>query len=256
MIANYHTHTWRCNHARETEEDYVQAALDRGLEILGFSDHTPYCFPEGYYSNFRMRPEELAGYCETVQKLQKKYSGRLSIPLGVEIEYYPAYFDETLRMLRDSALEYFILGQHFVGSELHEHYCGLMTEDVRILERYCDQVVEALHTGLFSYLAHPDLPYFLGSDQDYRCQMRRICRAAKACGIPLEINLLGIELERHYPDRRFWEVAGEEGCAVLLGCDAHDPQSLRDPGPEAKGRALAAEFGLQVQETVKLLPIR
>ena len=45
MIANYHTHTTRCNHATGTEEEYVQSALERGLEILGFSYHTPYTFP-------------------------------------------------------------------------------------------------------------------------------------------------------------------------------------------------------------------
>ena len=46
MIANYHTHTTRCRHASGTEEAYVQAAIQGGLEILGFSDHTPYWFPE------------------------------------------------------------------------------------------------------------------------------------------------------------------------------------------------------------------
>ena len=65
MIANYHTHTWRCSHATGTEEEYVQAALDRKLEILGFSDHTPYGFPQGYDSWFRMKQEQLADYCNT-----------------------------------------------------------------------------------------------------------------------------------------------------------------------------------------------
>lgn len=45
MLANYHTHTWRCNHAEAGEEDYVLAAIDQGFRILGFADHTPYFFP-------------------------------------------------------------------------------------------------------------------------------------------------------------------------------------------------------------------
>lgn len=256
MIANYHTHTWRCNHAEGTEEEYIQAAMERGLQILGFSDHAPYLFPAGYYSTFRMRPTALEDYCATVQSLKKKYSDKLTIHLGVELEYYPAYFDETLRMLRDSPLEYFILGQHFVGSEFHEQYCGLMTGDAHILERYCDQVIEALHTGLFTYLAHPDLLHFLGSDRDYVQQMRRICKAAKSCGIPLEINLLGIESGRHYPNNLFWEVAGEEGCAAVFGCDAHKADSLRNCVPETKGRQLAAKCGVQIVDTVPLRSVR
>ena len=41
MYANYHTHTWRCNHARGTERDYIEQAIASGVKILGFSDHTP-----------------------------------------------------------------------------------------------------------------------------------------------------------------------------------------------------------------------
>ena len=61
MIANYHTHTPRCNHARGGEEEYIQNAVAGGLEILGFADHSPYWFTGAgdYYSTFRMRPEAL-----------------------------------------------------------------------------------------------------------------------------------------------------------------------------------------------------
>ena len=62
MIANYHTHTWRCNHAEPGEERYVRAAIKRGLQILGFSDHTPYPFSGGYTSSFRMGVAQLPGY--------------------------------------------------------------------------------------------------------------------------------------------------------------------------------------------------
>ena len=40
MIANYHTHTWRCHHADGTEREYVENAIAAGIKILGFSDHT------------------------------------------------------------------------------------------------------------------------------------------------------------------------------------------------------------------------
>ena len=55
MIANYHTHTWRCRHADGTEREYVERAIEGGLKILGFSDHSPYPFPDGYDSGMRMR---------------------------------------------------------------------------------------------------------------------------------------------------------------------------------------------------------
>ena len=33
MIANYHTHTWRCRHADGTEREYVERAIEGGLKI-------------------------------------------------------------------------------------------------------------------------------------------------------------------------------------------------------------------------------
>ena len=63
LIANYHTHTWRCNHASGSERQYVENALQAGLVVLGFSDHAPYIFPDGYYSTFRMFPDELKYRC-------------------------------------------------------------------------------------------------------------------------------------------------------------------------------------------------
>ena len=31
MIANYHTHTWRCRHADGTEREYVETAIEAGI---------------------------------------------------------------------------------------------------------------------------------------------------------------------------------------------------------------------------------
>ena len=38
MIANYHTHTYRCHHADGTEREYVERAIENGLKIFGFSE--------------------------------------------------------------------------------------------------------------------------------------------------------------------------------------------------------------------------
>ena len=43
MIANYHTHTYRCGHSGNyADEEFVLHAIDAGLKVLGFSDHTPW----------------------------------------------------------------------------------------------------------------------------------------------------------------------------------------------------------------------
>lgn len=253
MLANYHTHTWRCNHASGSEEDYVQAAIQRGLAILGFSDHTPYIFPDGYYSGFRMKMDQLEGYVSTVLSLREKYESRLRIPLGLEVEYYPDLFPQLMSVLRDQPLDYLILGQHFVGNEMGEHYSGRATGEYSILRRYCEQTMDAMQLGCFSYLAHPDLISFTGDKKVYREYMRRLCREAKSCSIPLELNLHGIVEKRHYPNRIFWEIAAEEGNTVVLGCDAHVPEELSDTSYEKEAMKLVKQLGL---ELLSIVPLR
>lgn len=253
MIANYHTHTPRCNHAWGAETEYVECALQAGLQILGFSDHAPYFFPGDYYSHFRMRPELLEDYVRTVLEVREQYKNRIQIPLGLELEYYPGLLPKLLPLLKEFPLDYLILGQHCLGNEVNDHYSGRATADKGHLERYCNQVIDAMHTGLFTYVAHPDLLNYVGEDAAfYRQQMRRICREANQCAIPLEINLLGMLEGKHYPNDRFWEVAAEENCSVVLGRDAHEPWQLLEEQYERKGLEMVRRFGLNLLETLPL----
>lgn len=252
MIANYHTHTKRCRHAQGEDEEYVLAALEKGLQILGFADHTPYPFSGDYYSTFRMFPEEIEGYVNSVLKLREKYAGKLRIFLGLEAEYYPAHFADLQAMLKDYPVDYLLLGQHALGNEQDEYFCGWPTEEEAVLKRYVDQCMEAMNTGCFTYFAHPDLIHFTGDDKRYRSNLRRLCQEAKGCGLPLEINVLGLWSGRHYPDLRFWELAAEEGCSVVIGCDAHAPEHLKRMDAEERAMEIVNRYGLRLLETVTL----
>ena len=255
MIANYHTHTPRCGHAAGAEEAYIRCALEAGLQTLGFSDHTPYPFPPGHVSGFRMGLDDLADYAATVTALRSRYAGQIQIPLGVEAEFYPKFFPELVSILRDHGIEYMLLGQHFLYNEVEGIGSMGPTADPARLTQYCDQTIEAMHTGLFTYFAHPDLMNFVGDAGEYRRQIRRLCRAAKECGVPLEINLLGLREGRHYPNPRFWEAAAEENCAVILGTDAHRPESLLDRQAIQTAETLIAHLGLQKLTTLPLRKI-
>ena len=96
MLANYHTHTVRCKHAVGSEREYIEAAIANGFKILGFSDHTPWPYPEGVTSGIRMGMDEIPDYTETLVKLREEYKDRIQILIGYEVEYFPKYFDSTM----------------------------------------------------------------------------------------------------------------------------------------------------------------
>ena len=255
MIANYHSHTYRCRHASGTETEYVEAAIYRGLKIFGFSDHTPQYFPGDYYSFMRMYPNELEDYCNTVRTLRSNYRNRIEIPLGLEAEYYPATWDEMYARAKDAGIEYLILGQHWLGNEQNEHGSGGATADEALLRRYCHQVMDGLSTGVFTYLAHPDLFRFTGDREIYRKHMKELARFCRQGNIPLEVNLLGLYCNKHYPSSEFFAIAAEEGCSVILGLDAHAPEHIISTQCEEKVLEMIRHYGLKLLDTAQLRPL-
>ena len=63
---------------------------------------------------------------------------------------------------------------------------------------------------------------------------------------PLEINLLGLRTNRHYPDRRLFEIAGKIGNKIVLGVDAHAPDQFHHPASEDEAMQMVKDFNLQL----------
>ena len=93
---------------------------------------------------------------------------------------------------------------------------------------------------------------FTGSEAVYERHIRKLCRHAKDAGIPLEINLLGLRTNRHYPRPYFWQIAGEEGCQVILGCDAHEPEAFLEKTGLHAAMELVKQFHLDLIQTANL----
>ncbi|MBE5997015.1 MAG: PHP domain-containing protein [Lachnospiraceae bacterium] len=255
MKWNLHTHTSRCHHASGTEEEMILAAIRAGIDVMGFADHAPMIVRDDFVSGIRMTPEELPGYVDVLRELRVKYAGVIEIPIGLEAEYFPDVFEDFLKMVRREEVEFLILGQHYLGNEKDSPYVGTQTDNEDFLRFYVDQVCEAMDTGVFTYVAHPDLIQFIGDENVYEQEMRRLARHAAKKNMVLELNVNGARDDRNYPDPRFWKIAGEEGCQAVIGIDAHHPKFVDTPAAEEKCRRIAAEAGVPVLERVPLVRI-
>ena len=84
------------------------------------------------------------------------------------MEYYSDCFEKMLKNARDWGAEYLILGQHYVGPEHpNGRHSSCPTDDVVALEAYADSLVAAMKTGVFTYVAHPDVFRFTGDTKTY-----------------------------------------------------------------------------------------
>ncbi len=259
MIANYHTHTARCRHATGEDEEYIKRAIAEGIKILGFSDHAPFIYPESYESYYKMTPDESWEYFSSLRRLRDKYKDKIEIHIGYESEYYPALWNATFDFWkRTNPPEYLILGQHFVREEFSASgerivHCAEGTDECAMLTRYVDTVITGLKTGAFTYLAHPDVINFYGDEDFYKSEVERLVIATKELGIPIEVNLLGMHLKRHYPTPLFWEVASRHSPDVILGSDAHAPERVADKGEILSALRFADKYRLKIIDTLPLV---
>ncbi|MBQ1820835.1 MAG: histidinol-phosphatase [Clostridia bacterium] len=251
MQCNYHTHTMRCGHAAGEDRDYVETAIARGLSTLGFSDHIPMPFSDGHESGYRVPMRLLDDYVTSVLSLREAYRDRIDVRLGFEAEYYPDLFEAMLDLIRPYPVDYLLLAVHFIDSSERVYNTSPRSDEIALV-RYVNRCVEGMRTGRYTYLAHPDLFHFTGDPKVYRQEMTRLCTAAKAQNVPLEINLLGLREHKHYPSAQFWEIAGALQCPAVLGCDAHSPQAVADPKNLRDAERFAARFGVRPISDVPL----
>lgn len=251
-MKNYHTHTMRCYHAINREEEYIQAAIKSGYSELGFSDHTPWRYDSAYHATMRMEERKLEGYVHTLLKLKEKYKDQISIKIGLECEYFPKYMNWLKQVLKDYPIDYIILGNHYDDTDETGIYFGSPLNKHQFT-KYVDSCIAGMRTGLYSYVAHPDLAYYDTSDEFYTKEMKRLCIAAKECDMPLEFNLLGFSTHRQYPNETFFRLAKEVGNKVIIGTDAHEANALLDMKTYELAKQWLERLGLEITEDIKFL---
>lgn len=225
MVNNYHTHTYRCLHAIGSDEDYVKCAIQAGMKQLGFSDHTPWHYDSSFQPTMRMDKSQLDDYVKSISLLKEKYKDQIDILIGLECEYFEKYMPWLKQILQSYPIDYIILGNHYYQSDETRIYFGSPLNK-SYLKSYVDHCIKAIDSGLYSYIAHPDLANFDSKDPFYLQEMKRLCQYAKKHNMPLEFNLLGFSTGRHYPNKDFWQIASHYQNKVIIGFDAHSPDSL------------------------------
>ncbi|MBO6047130.1 MAG: histidinol-phosphatase [Erysipelotrichaceae bacterium] len=250
-MKNYHTHTMRCQHAIGTEIDFIEAAIKAGYTTLGFSDHSPWHYESGFRPYMRMMESQLEDYVMTLRHLRDVYKDKIEIKIGLECEYFPDKLDWLKEQIDRYELDYIILGHHYLGSDEYGRYVGHPPISDEQVIHYVDDVCAAIESGLFSYIAHPDVVYYDPDNPLHLKQMERICIKAKEYDIPLEFNLLGFRARRHYPSDAFFTMAKYYNNKIILGCDAHDPEQIENTLAYHKAYALLKKYDFEIVEDIK-----
>lgn len=211
----------------------------------------------GVTVNGHMYLDQLDDYLQSVHHLQEKYADKIRIKLGFECEYVPEYMDWLAKLAEEKEIDYLIFGNHWEKAEGGGAIYPNSKTPAEVA-KYVDTAIAGMETGLFCYLAHPDIVLKTYGEFDSACQkeMERLCVAAKRLNMPIEYNLWGVHLydaEKDtiglgYPYPPFWEIAADVGCEAVVGSDAHRVWCLRKPDWVAQAYDVLGRLGIRVHK--------
>ena len=244
---DYHIHTPLCRHAVGWPVEYAERAVAMGFEEIGFADHNP--MPEAF-DDWRMLREELPRYLESVQEARERFP-QLTIRIGLECDYLPGKEGWIEELAGMAEWDYLIGSVHYLpeGWEvdhpkyLSRHQDGNAGE---LWASYWRTYERCIRSGLFDFVAHPDLPKKFGfrPEGDLRHFYEPAIAAMAERGVAFEINTAGLrkECRELYPAQEFLVMAHQAGVPLLINSDAHDPGELGAGFEEAVASAREAGY--------------
>jgi histidinol-phosphatase (PHP family) len=241
VLTDYHLHlrpddleaTADAHFTAQNVDRYLAAAEEHGIEELGVSEHV-YRFSQalGVWDHPFWREQatdDLDAYAEFVRTTPLR--------LGIEADFIPGSEDKLANLLDAREFDYVVGSVHFLGNRAvdHEGYDVWDSDGDpdRVWRRYFETLAEAVRTGLFDILAHPDLVKVWGSgrpvpDRDPRFHYEPAVEAISEAGIAVEVSTAGLRkpVAEIYPSRAFAEMCVEAGAEFALSSDAHLPEQV------------------------------
>ena len=242
---NFHTHSTYCD-GKNTIEENVISAIEKNIEVLGFSSHSFY--PFSYEEN--MKAEKFPLYCEEIRTLQKKYEGKITLKVGFEADYVSGITFPKFKNYEAFNPDFLIGSVHYVFNKdgiipvdysaeslkesLEKYYKG---KEGQFVLDYFEMEKEMLRCGDFTFVGHPDLVrkfngklcFFDENESWYKEAVKSLAREIARSGVAAEINTGGItraKMTSPYPNEYFLSLLHEYNVPIFINSDAHSSAQL------------------------------
>lgn len=241
-----HTHHDRCGHARGKIRDYIEAAIERGLHVIGIADHSPYFSSEvdQLHPKIAMPKSIFPEYVNEVLELKQTYRDKIEVLLGVESDFFPEHADIYRSCFEPYPFDYIIGSVHNVdGVSIFnkKRWNGLTEkEKIKTKENYYSLIEQSARSGMFQILGHIDAMkgFYPAFSNIQTAAVEHTLKVIGENDIAIEINTSGKtkDVGGWYPSDDMLEMALHYGVHVTFGSDAHDPYRVGDEFDEVQER--------------------
>ncbi|MCG8700977.1 MAG: histidinol-phosphatase [Bacteroidales bacterium] len=247
ILPAYHTHTHYCDGGNPAE-DYIVEAIKQKLPSYGYSSHAPIAIE----SDWHVPGDKFSNYLADIATVKQKYSDKIDIYLGLEIDYIPGIAGRNKHILQSQELDYFIGSIHYVDAfengeqwnidtsfELFEKGIKeIFSGDPRkAVTRFYEISCEMIEIDQPDIIGHFDKikmynqrgNFFIESDSWYVELVEMLLKVLKKHNTIVEINTRGYYRygqEDLYPGQWIIEKMKSMDIPIQVNADAHLPEEI------------------------------
>ena len=181
-----------------------------------------------------MEVAEVPLYFQAVQRLKRRYSDRISIKAGLEIEFHPRHTGLFKQIVDDFAFD-------VIGSSIHQidgidivsgrsASSNSFPDPEALQSRYLETLELMVTHDYFDIICHLDLPKKFGDRlrPHFTDRLADILYQAAERNLAVEVNTSGFDhpTAEAYPAPHVLTAVKEVGMAVTIGSDAHRPEEI------------------------------
>ncbi|WP_246941257.1 histidinol-phosphatase HisJ [Bacillus pinisoli] len=255
MIADGHIHTLFCPHGtKDSFESYIEKSIELGVKEISFTEHAP--LPSTFTDptpnqDSAMKMEDLTLYFETITQLKEKYSEKIKINRGLEVDFIEGYEEEITSFLTQygALLDDSILSVHFLRKD-NNYFCLDYSPDTfeqmisvfgsveKIYESYFHTLHQSIQADLGPYkpkrIGHITLVHKFQKKfpvhRMFEQEIIDLLLTMKQHHLQLDYNGAGVNkplCKEPYPPDWVVEKAIQLNIPLVYGSDAHQVKDLQ-----------------------------
>ena len=244
---NFHQHSLFSDGKAEPEA-YVKQAAVLGFKAMGFSEHSPLPFENG----FSLKEENIENFVESIDRLKQQYGETIAVYRALELDYVPTISEDFERWKKACRTDYAIGGIHLVkpgitdelwftdGPDRNIYDQGVINffggDIQKAVRTYFHQLNSMVESQVFDVVAHVDKikmhnqnRFFTEEEKWYRNLVSETLTLIKEKDLIVEINTRGLYKKRSdklFPDDETLRQVVETGIPVIISSDAHQPAEI------------------------------
>jgi histidinol-phosphatase (PHP family) len=247
-LCDYHIHSSHSFDAKGSMDEICQIAIQRGIHEIGFCEHIGIEPSDDAYGTL-----DYNRYRKAVEEARQRYSGRLKVKMGAEIDFRSSITTEIGRYLKAREFDFVVGGLHYIKGEI------VMRTDIferrsprEVWGDYFAELLAMVKTGLFDIIAHLDVPkrgyvplHGRFDWKQHKARIRPVLAEIIKRETALEINTAGLrkQADELFPSLGILKLYRELGGKyITFGSDAHSPPRVGCDFARAVEAAEAAGF--------------